>query len=225
MLLTKPIWTILKVGHRRIISTKFDQNPASSLGGGVIWSNCWWRITDDGLPTTHDWWRTSNDHNSSPCANGSGELKTNNRTRGRTSIHVVIGRHHVASQHIQDFLEAFFHFCFNIKWGIQWWAWKRIHYSWEGGIEKSILRDQRLSSLGKPCDANRWSLTRIFLSHPHTNNGFLYSHCIRQHGSLKNIFNIHVCESINFLCTGPNKICRCIGVAAIMHYMHMRNKK
>ena len=65
---TKTIWTILKEGHIRIISSKFGQNPASSLGIGVIWSNC-------GRRTTHDGRRTPNDHNSSPWANGSGELK------------------------------------------------------------------------------------------------------------------------------------------------------
>ena len=61
---TGTIWTILKEGHIRIIPTKFGQNPASSLGEDVVWSNCW-----DGR-------RTSNDHNSSPWANGSGELNT-----------------------------------------------------------------------------------------------------------------------------------------------------
>ena len=63
---TGTIWTILKEGHIRIIPIKFGQNPASSLGD-VVWSNCW-------RQTTHNAWRTSNDHNSSPWANGSGEL-------------------------------------------------------------------------------------------------------------------------------------------------------
>ena len=52
---------------------------------------------------------------------------------------------------------------------------KRIHYSCEEGIEKSVPRDHRLSSLGKPRDAKRWSSERIFLSYPHTPDGFLYS--------------------------------------------------
>ena len=65
---TKIIWTILKEGHIRIISSKFGQNPASSLGRDVIWSNC-------GRRTTHDGRRTPNDHNSSPWAIGYGELK------------------------------------------------------------------------------------------------------------------------------------------------------
>ena len=30
-----------------------------------------------------------------------------------------------------------------------------IHYMYEGGIEKLVPRDQRLSALGKPRDANR----------------------------------------------------------------------
>ena len=55
----------------------------------------------------------------------------------------------------------------------QWWARKRIHYSCEGRIEKSVPRDHRLSSLGKPRDAKRWSSGRIFLSFPHTHDRFL----------------------------------------------------
>ena len=35
----------------------------------------------------------------------------------------------------------------------QWLARKRIHYSCEGSIEKSVPRDHGLSSLGKPRDA------------------------------------------------------------------------
>ena len=46
-----------------------------------------------------------------------------------------------------------------------------------GWIEKFIPRDLRLSSLGKPRDANRRSSGWIFLSHPHTYVGF-YSNCI-----------------------------------------------
>ena len=34
-------------------------------------------------------------------------------------------------------------------------ATKKIHYSCEGRIEKSVPRDHRLSSLGKPLDASR----------------------------------------------------------------------
>ena len=45
------------------------------------------------------------------------------------------------------------------------WARKRIYYSYENGIEKSVPRDHHLSSLGKPRDANRWSSGQIFLSH------------------------------------------------------------
>ena len=32
---------------------------------------------------------------------------------------------------------------------------RETNYSCEDGIEKSVPRDQRLSSLGKTCDANR----------------------------------------------------------------------
>ena len=42
-------------------------------------------------------------------------------------------------------------------------------------IEKSVPRDHRLSSLGKPRDAKRRSSGGIFLSYPHTHDGFLYS--------------------------------------------------
>ena len=80
----------------------------------------------------------------------------------------------MTSQRIQGFLEGLFKF-FQYKWGIKWWARKRIHYSCEVGIEKSVPRDHRLSSLGKPRDANRWSSGRIFLSHPHTHDRFLYT--------------------------------------------------
>ena len=59
------------------------------------------------------------------------------------------------------------------EWGIKWWARKRFHYLCEVGIEKSVRRDHRLPSLGKPRDANRWSSGQIFLSHPHTHDGFL----------------------------------------------------
>ena len=45
----------------------------------------------------------------------------------------------------------------------------------EGRIEKSVPRDHRLSSLGKPCDAKRRSSGRIFLSYPHTHDRFLYA--------------------------------------------------
>ena len=39
---------------------------------------------------------------------------------------------------------------------------KIIHYSCEGGIEKSVPRDHHLSSLGKPRDAYRGSSGQIF---------------------------------------------------------------
>ena len=67
---TRTIWTIFKEGHIRIILSKYGQSPASSLGADVLWSHCWRRTT------THGARRTSNNHNSSPWANDSGELKT-----------------------------------------------------------------------------------------------------------------------------------------------------
>ena len=61
--------------------------------------------------------------------------------------------HHVASQRIQDFLKAFF-MCFQYKMRYLVVIKKRTIYSCEGGIEKSVPRDIRLSSLRKPRDAN-----------------------------------------------------------------------
>ena len=58
-----------------------------------------------------------------------------------------------ASQHIQDFLEAFFMFFFNINEVFS--GRKIIKKLCEDGIEKSAPLDHSLSSLGKPCDANR----------------------------------------------------------------------
>ena len=55
---------------------------------------------------------------------------------------------------------------------------KENPFSCEGRIEKSVLRDHRLSSLGKPRDAKRRSSGRIFLSYPHTHDRFLFSRSI-----------------------------------------------
>ena len=54
---------------------------------------------------------------------------------------------------------------------------KKLHYTYEGKIEKSVPRDYSLSSVGKPRDAKRRSTGRIFLSYmyPHTHDGFLCS--------------------------------------------------
>ena len=41
------------------------------------------------------------------------------------------------------------------------------------GIESSVSRDCRLSSLGKPCDAKGCSSGLIVLAHPHTYDRFL----------------------------------------------------
>ena len=40
----------------------------------------------------------------------------------------------------------------------------------EDGMEKFVPRDHRLSPLGEPRGANRWSSGRFFLSHPHTHD-------------------------------------------------------
>ena len=53
-------------------------------------------------------------------------------------------------------------------------------YLCEDGIEKSIPRDHRLSSLGKPRDANRRSSQYIFLSYPYTQDGPFYSNTDNQ---------------------------------------------
>ena len=45
---------------------------------------------------------------------------------------------------------------------------KIILYLRGDGIEKSVPRDHRLSSFGKPRDAKRLSSRRFFLSHTHT---------------------------------------------------------
>ena len=66
---TGTIWTIIKESHIRIIPAKFGQNPESSLGGDVFWSNYWRHTTQVAR-------RTSNGHNSSTWAKGSGELIT-----------------------------------------------------------------------------------------------------------------------------------------------------
>ena len=50
---------------------------------------------------------------------------------------------------------------------------KKNSHSCEGRMEKSVPRDHRLSSLGKPRDAKRRSSGRIF--YPHTHDRFLYS--------------------------------------------------
>ena len=47
--------------------------------------------------------------------------------------------------------------------------------SCEGRIEKFVPRDHRLSPLGKLHDAKWRSSGWIFLSYPHSHDGFLYS--------------------------------------------------
>ena len=53
---------------------------------------------------------------------------------------------------------------------------KKIDNSCEDGIEKSVPRDQRSTSLGKPRDAKRTVILGTdFLSHLHTHDIFLLS--------------------------------------------------
>ena len=63
---TETIWTIIKEGYIRIIPVKFGQNPASSLGRDVLWSNCLRHTTHDGHQMIAF---------NSPWAKDSGELK------------------------------------------------------------------------------------------------------------------------------------------------------
>ena len=57
----------------------------------------------------------------------------------------------VASQCIQELLEAFFY----IKMSYLMVNKKRIHYLFEDGIANSVPRNHRFSSLGKPADAKQ----------------------------------------------------------------------
>ena len=82
-------------------------------------------------------------------------LYWNSRTNGSqmTSLLIVkvTSSSEIASKRIQGLLEAY------SKIKKQWWARKRIHYSHECRIEKSVPCDHSLSSLCKPCNAKRWS--------------------------------------------------------------------
>ena len=51
---------------------------------------------------------------------------------------------------------------------------KESNLNFKGKIENHVPRDHSLSSLGKSCDAKRWSSGQIFLSYPHTHDRFLY---------------------------------------------------
>ena len=54
----------------------------------------------------------------------------------------------------------------------------RIHHESEGGIEKIRTEDDRLESWACRVMTNGDREGRIFLSHPHTNNGFSFLHTI-----------------------------------------------
>ena len=77
---------------------------------------------------------------------------------GRTSIRdVIVMLNEVTMSHLSVFMIFWksFSSCFNINEVLSGEQEKNIHYSCEDGIEKSVPRDHRLSSLGKPRDANR----------------------------------------------------------------------
>ena len=100
-------------------------------------------------------------------------LYWNSRTWSWSDVIVMVRlRHHVKlhrSLRVQGLLQLI------LKLKKQWWSEKRIHFSCEGRIEKSVPRNHRLSSLGKPRDAKRRSSGLIFLSYPHTHDRFLLS--------------------------------------------------
>ena len=81
-------------------------------------------------------------------------LYWNSRTLSSCDVIVMFKWRHHVKLHLglfRDFWKLIF------KLNKQWWARKRIHYSCEGKIEKSVPRDHLLSSLGKPRDAKRRS--------------------------------------------------------------------
>ena len=57
------------------------------------------------------------------------------------------------NQLIQDFLQVFFMLFFQYEMRYLVVSKKKIHYSCEDGIEKSVPHDHCLSSFGKPRDA------------------------------------------------------------------------
>ena len=104
-----------------------------------------------------------------------GKMKNKQPHAGRKSIRDVIvmlkWRHHVASQRIQYFLEVFYIFFFNIKWGIYVVVSEKKNPLFVWGW------DRKIRPSGSPFVITRqasWCQTlilgRIFLSHPHTHN-------------------------------------------------------
>ena len=89
-----------------------------------------------------------------------GHIGTQAHGRQVTSLLLLKWRHHV-KLHLSVFRD-FWKLTLKFKKKNKWLARKRIHYYCEGRIEKFVLRDHRLSSLGKPRDAKRWSSGRIF---------------------------------------------------------------
>ena len=70
-------------------------------------------------------------------------------------------RHHIMSHKnaFRNFWEPYS----NVKMRYLMVARKILHHLFEEGVEKSIPRDHRLSSLGKPRDAKQWSSGWNFL--------------------------------------------------------------
>ena len=117
------------------------------------------------------------------------------------------------------FSGSLFHIFSSIKWGIRWWARKRIHYSCEGEMEKSVPRDHRLPSLGKPPDANRWSSGQVFSIPPSHSWWILIVSPDRRLEELMTQYQkIKICSRNNFWSTAW----RSIGSGQI--YSYLENK-
>ena len=68
--------------------------------------------------------------------------KTNSRTLAARRVrYVIVSACRISAY--SGFSGSLFHI-FQYKWGIEWWARKRIHYSCEDGIENPSLRPSRL---------------------------------------------------------------------------------
>ena len=122
---------------------------------------------DSPVTTEHQWWILF--ISQTVPARGK-DKKPEQPHVGCTSICDVIvvlkWRHHVASQRIQDFLEALFMFS-NIKCSTLWWTSKRMHNSCEDGIDKSVPRDHRFASLvmsiGDPLDRFFYAILTLMM--------------------------------------------------------------
>ena len=111
-------------------------------------------------PTEHQWCILFNSH--SPYQS----VWKTSLDKWRYCFFTLKVSYYVASQRIKDLLGAFLkskNVVFNHFNGGQW---KIINYLCEDEIEKSVPRNHRLSSLGKPRNAKWRSSGPDFLSHP-----------------------------------------------------------